>query len=354
MAFVASRLVTLVAAFAARYTSPGTGVLKVLTDTWDSDWYLAIARDGYPSVIPAGEGNAAQSPLGFFPLYPLVARAADAVLPGDLRIAAVVVNLVAGAVATVLVWRLADVLFGRDTADRTAFLFAFFPGSYALSLAYSEALFIALAAGCLLLLHRRRWWWAALVGGIGSAARPTGYALAVCCAFAVVLHWRRTRQWRPLLSPALAAGGFLAFLAYLQARTGNALAYQRVQERGWGQRIDGGGATVRRLFDALQKPDDLNLVVPSAAVLCAVVLVVLLVRARPPGTLLVFTVATLLPGVLTRGVATTPRHLFVAFPLVIGLARACVGNVYACVLALGAAALALFMFLIGGTFALTP
>lgn len=52
--------------------------------------------------------------------------------------------------------------------------------------------------------------------------------------------------------------------------------------------------------------------------------------------------------------ALTPRHLLVAFPVVIGLAKAVAGNAYDYALALSAGALSVLMFLIGGTFALTP
>lgn len=355
VAFVASRLVTLAVAYTARWFLPGWGVLTVLRSRWDAVWYLDIARNGYVSAVPEGTGSAAQVNLGFFPLFPLLTRAV-ATLPGiSIELAAVLVNFTGGAVASVLAWRLVARVFDIDVADRTAFLFCFFPGTYALSLAYSEGIFLAFAIGCLLLLEQRRFWWAALVGGIGSAARPTGYSLALACAFAVAMHWRETRDWKPLASPVLAAGGFLAFLAFLQIRTGDALAYRSVQERGWGQGVDFGTTTIRRMVDYVRDPsDDMNLLVPCLAVLAGVALLWLLARTRPPGTLLVYSGATLLPGFLSTAVALTPRHLLVAFPLVFGLAWHVRENVYACVLALSAGGLSLLMFLTGVSIVLTP
>ncbi len=46
--------------------------------SWDSSWYLDIARNGYVTRIPPGSGNPAQSDLGFFPLVPLLTRATHA------------------------------------------------------------------------------------------------------------------------------------------------------------------------------------------------------------------------------------------------------------------------------------
>src|SRR4051794_16804619 len=73
--FASSRIATLVAAAVAADLSPGHRVGTVLTHTWDTGWYLELARHGYPSVVPEQAGRAVQSTLGFFPLYPLTVRA---------------------------------------------------------------------------------------------------------------------------------------------------------------------------------------------------------------------------------------------------------------------------------------
>lgn len=355
-AYVSSRLVTLAAAYAVRYVRDGLGVVSVMTGRWDAQWYLAVAANGYPSDIPLGEGAAAQSTLGFFPLFPLLTRAVSC-LPGiGLSGAAVVVNTVAGLVASILVWRLAEEVYDRSVADRAVFVFCFFVGSYSFTFAYTEGVFLACAAGCLLLLHQRRFWWAALVGGIGSASRPTGYVLAVTCAVAVFLHWRETRDWKPLPSPMLAASGYIAFHVYLHVRTGDAFAWQRVQERGWGQRTDLGATNVRRIVDyALGPNHDLNLLVPVLSVLAIVPLAWMLVRARPPVPWLAFVAFSLVPGLISTAVALTPRHLFAAFPLLVGAAWALrEENLYRLTLATSAGVLAVLMFLSGATDALTP
>ena len=44
--------------------------LSTSLTSWDSTWYLSIAKNGYVTHIPPGSGNPAQSNLGFFPLMP--------------------------------------------------------------------------------------------------------------------------------------------------------------------------------------------------------------------------------------------------------------------------------------------
>ena len=349
-AFVASRLVTFVAIYAVRFIRPGWTILASMSRRWDGPWYLDIAQLGYPKGTPTG-----QSLVGFFPLYPLLTRWTAYVTGVRIEVAALLVNTVGAAVAVVLVWRLAETYFDREVANRAAFLFAFFPGSYAFTFGYTEGVFLACAAGCLLLLERKRWWWAALVGGIGSAARPTGYALALCCAFAVVAHWRRTRDWKPLLSPPLAASGFVAFLVYLHFHNGDAFAWQRAQERGWGQRLDFGTTTVRRIVDYAATPvDDLNLLVPVLSVLTLVPLAWMLFKAKVPGTWWVFVAAGVVPGLLSTSVALTPRHLLAAFPLLIAAGWALRDSFYVAAVGMCAGVLGVLMLITSGTTFLTP
>ncbi|HEX2039540.1 MAG TPA: glycosyltransferase family 39 protein [Acidimicrobiales bacterium] len=350
-AFVASRLVTVLGAFCARYFAPGNAVARAFTETWDAGFYITIAEDGYPSTVPE-----APSVVGFFPLYPLLARAVAAVVPGvEVPGAGLLVTLLAGAGATLLVWQLANRTFDRQAADRAALLFCFFPGSYALSMVYTEGVFILCAAACLLLLEQRRWWPAALVAGVGSAARPTGFVLALTCAFAAGVHWRRTREWKPLLAVPLAAAGFVAFLVYLQLRVGDWMAYRRVQERWWEQGVDLGATTLRRTFGFLLEPkDDFNVAVSVVAFFTILVLGWVLVRTRPPGVRVVYTAAVLAPVLLSTTNTLTARSVLSAFPLFVGLAGRLRWEWTAMLVGLFGGILAVFMLLIGPTLVITP
>ncbi len=62
------------------------------------------------------------------------------------------------------------------------------PMSIVFSMAYTEALFVALVAGTLLAAYRRLWLVAGLLGVLAGLTRPTGAALAVALAVAVVVR----------------------------------------------------------------------------------------------------------------------------------------------------------------------
>lgn len=358
VAFAASRLVVVGAAYLLRYLSPGWGVLGVLAGRWDSTWYFRVAREGYPSVLPEGTGNPAQTTLGFFPVFPMVTKAVSKLLGIGLPTAALLVNTVAAAVAVLLLWRLTRLLFDRETADRTAFLFCFFPGSYAFSYAYTEAVFLACAIGFLLLVHTERYWAAAAVGAFGSAVRPNGYVFALCLAFVVLTAWRRSGRRRPpatVFAPAVAFAGFAAFMVYLHFHLGDAMAWQRALERGWGQRLDITSTAFHRTVDYFTAPNEyLNFLVPAALVLLLIPWAWLFLKARLPAVFVLYTAAMLIPILLSSALALTPRHVLVAFPLFMAAGWALRTYAYTTAVTLSTAVLVGLVIMAGFNVEFTP
>ena len=167
-------------------TSAVRPILDVLT-SWDGLWYLRIVRSGYPRVVqPLVTYDVADARAAFFPAYPMLVRLVDRVLPGGDTMAALFTNFVLGAVAVLLVGLLARELFGVRIAERSMVLMALFPGSFVLSFAYTEALLLALAAGCMWCLLKRQWVLAGILAAIGTATRPNGIALIAACAIAAL------------------------------------------------------------------------------------------------------------------------------------------------------------------------
>ncbi len=325
LAYGASRLVTMLAV--ALSALAGRHSLHYVFTVWDGRWYERIARSGYPTSVPegdfyAGTGRAVQSEIAFFPLYPVLVRALDTVLPGGADVAGVVLSFITGAVATVLVWVIADRLAGRTVADRAAVLFAFSPGAFVLSLVYAEGLLVVFSAACLLALLDRRWVLAGVLAALATATRPNGTAVIMACAWAAgVAVWKR-REWRAVAAPVLAPAGMLAFFAYLWWHTGETLIWFRVQYQGWGERIDFGLQNAKLIPDFLTHPfQNPNKVVLIGSMLVSAVLLVVLLRARLPGVLNVHALGGL-GVVLASHINARPRFIFVAFPLVIALAKA--------------------------------
>jgi hypothetical protein len=290
---------------------------------WDARWYRIVATAGYPRAAPApGQlGEAARSPVAFFPGYPLIVRALRAV-PGVGDAGQLAVAVGCGLAATVLAAVVLRGWWPEREATLGAVAVAAFPGAAVLSLGYAEGLLLLLVAGSLLLAARGRWLAAGLAAAAASATHPTGLTLVAPLAFAALLAIRRQGAWSALLAPALAPLGFAAYLLFLRVHTGQLDTWFRVERQGWGQRVDLSGWFASRLLHQpgalLAEPGtQLSLLgYALVAVLLAVAAVGALRGRTLPALLGVQALAVLLALFADSHVGPRPRLLLAAFPLV--------------------------------------
>jgi hypothetical protein len=303
---------------------PGTplGLVTGVFTQWDGLWYLEIVRSGYPRSIPANityfqlEARAA-----FFPLYPMLVRALDPVIPGGDTVAALFINFLLSIGAVVLIGVLARRLFDTSVAERAMVLFAVFPGSFVLSYAYAEALLIVLAALCLWFLLDERWLLAGVTAALATAARPNGIALVAACAVAAFIAIYRRRDWASLIAPLLAPIGFVAFQTFLAAHTGESRPWFRVQREAWREGTSFGATAISNTLSFISHP----LASPTDA-LTAVSMAALalglwcLWRKRLPWPMIAYIAVVVALMLVPATVTARPRFLLTAFPLFISAA----------------------------------
>jgi len=311
--YLASRVGMLLVATATA-SNTHQPVVKVLTP-WDSFWYLTIAQSGYVRHIPPGQGNAAQSDLGFFPLVPMLTRATHLVTGFDWAVSGLVTTSVLGLAAAVAVWWMLHDLFGRTGADRGTALVFFSPGALVLSLVYTEAATILFVAATLLALRRSRWVVAGLCAAVATTADPVGSAVIVPCVVGAVLAVRRRGEWKAIAAPLLAPFGIGVFFLYLWAHAGSPFEYFRAQRAGWqgGTYFGGIPGSFGHLFGHWFADPDYA--VKAVSALVAVALLVIFFRARPPGTWIGYVMAVLAFGAISPVIGVTPRLVLRGFPL---------------------------------------
>lgn len=211
-------------------------------------------------------------------------------------------------------------------------LLTLFPGSFVLSLAYSEALALALAALALLGLLRRWWLVAGMAGALATATRPNMLVLVAAGAVAAVMQYRQgLRPWKavlapvlaPLLAPLLTLAGVGLYVGYLRIHTGYWDAWQRAESR-FGQRRDFLTGFFRRLPHQLQLAftgDHANDTVYLASLVALVVLLLLALRPLIHPVLMAYCLGLAALSVSYSAVNARPRFLLAAFPLVLGYSR---------------------------------
>ncbi|MDA3006792.1 MAG: glycosyltransferase 87 family protein [Actinomycetota bacterium] len=288
--------------------------------SWDAAWYQRIVDDGYPRSVPADvtfymeEARAA-----FFPGFPYLARVADVVIPGGSSVAMLVLNVVLGWVAVWACGHLARQLWGVEVATAAMVIVAIFPGSFVLSMGYSEALMLSLTAGCLVMLLRERWVWAGVLGLVATATRPNAVALVLA---ALVMVWMvrddAARRWRALATTAVIPIGFVMTQWLIGWRAGEAGVWFRVQREAWDEGLSLGVSTARFIYEFIVDP----LASPTRAITAASVIVVAggvwaMWRTRTHPVVVAYTLGVVALMLSPATVTARPRFVLVAIGVLI-------------------------------------
>jgi hypothetical protein len=162
---------------------PGYGVVAT---NWDGQWYRLIAEQGYPVHLPVDvHGHVVMNGWAFFPLFPVTAGWVSRLSGLGFTTIAPVLNVLLGAVAVVVMYRLLRARLSTFAASATIVVTCVFMAAPALQLSYTEGLALLLVCLCLLLLTSRRYAWFALAALALSLTRP----IALVLVPVVAAHW---------------------------------------------------------------------------------------------------------------------------------------------------------------------
>ncbi len=190
---------------------------------WDCWWYSDIATTGY--WYRPGE----QSPVAYFPAFPMLIRAVNFAL-GDVWLSGVVVSLGCGIAGAVLFSKWAKTVAPAH-ANTAALALAVYPlAVYLYGIVYSDGLFLLLVVGAFFALEKDRIVLATVLGICATAGRPVAPAV-VLGLLARSLELGRTPRH---FLPALACLGLLGWMLFLHLQFGDALAFVHVESApGW-------------------------------------------------------------------------------------------------------------------------
>ena len=302
--------------------------LKHLIMSWDSNRYQIIAVHGYSYE----SGNLHHDSLfAWFPGYPAVIDTISWIPGIGTARAAFGVTIAAGLAAAWGLTRLGMTLTGdRRVSLVMPALWAVAPGSIALSILYSEALFCALAIWSLIALVERRWLTAAGLTILAGTVRSTAVALVAAvtiAALAALIRAARARQkftawWRPAAALLLAPLGLLGYWGYT--------AWTLHQPGGWiwleknmRMGFDGGQSTILAFKNAIVDGPTAPVALTLLVIAAAAVLAICSLTERMPVYLHVYTLAVVLIALTSAAyyLGSKPRFLLPAVLLGLPLAR---------------------------------
>jgi len=161
-----------------RWEGVGNGWLNPWT-LYDSEYYLAIAREGYQSLTTP-----------FFPLYPLFMRIGGQSETG-LAWAGFIISNISLIAALYFLYRLTELDYDSKTAATAVWLLAFFPTTAFFSAVYTESLFLLLLILCFYAARTKRWLAAGLAGGLAGLCRNPGALIFI----ALTLEYLRAQDF---------------------------------------------------------------------------------------------------------------------------------------------------------------
>ncbi len=336
--FLASRVVTWTTMAIAAVVTHRSILQEV--DRWDSKWFLKAAGTGWPRHLPYEHGHVVYDTIAFFPLFPLCIRGLNHLTGLSLLGSGIVVTSVTGLTAMIAVWVLVRHYADQGSADRATLLLAFFPGSFVLSLVYSEGIVITLLALGLLALITRRWLLAGVLGLLASAASPIALAFEVSCLWCAYRALHDDRDWRSLAAPVLAPLGFVAYQLWLWGHTGNLAAWRLTERQAW-KSYPSVAFAVHTVWVFLSDPVATNKTqdLLFAGTVLTVFAAVVALRSRMPVPMLVYGLSAAVLGLVSAPIGLRPRFIFLAFPLVVAVGTWLRGRNYLTVLSASTALL---------------
>ncbi|MFV1917683.1 MAG: mannosyltransferase family protein [Patescibacteria group bacterium] len=187
---------------------------------FDGEHFLSIAYRGYQPLT-----------YFFFPVYPLITKYAAYFL-GDsftnLAVSGLIVSNISFFVALMGLWKLFKLDYRKDVVLLAVILLLSFPASFYFASLYSESLFLALAVWSLYFARKKNWILAGLLGGLSTATRLVGIALVPALIAEAWIQYKKdkkTNMVQPIIGTLLVPLGILAYMYFLNLKTGDPLEF---------------------------------------------------------------------------------------------------------------------------------
>lgn len=240
-------------------TTTGKSAEVLLSRRWDSLWYVRVTQWGYNFTLTAPDGRIL-SDRAFYPFFPWVEHAVSVATSVSLPTAGLMVSAMASLCAAAGVYEAVREATGERAAAFAVVLWAAVPVGIVQSMAYSEALFTALAAWTLVSAAKERWVAAGALAAAAALTRPVGVAVVLAVVVGACGQSLRSsrvsaqQQIRRLVGALIAVTGLVAYPIWV-GRHGHdgVLGYMDVQ-RAWGVGFDGGVAFAVFLGRLLRGP----------------------------------------------------------------------------------------------------
>jgi hypothetical protein len=211
----------------------------------DCSRYTDIAKSGYEKLDLSQFNYSRMANFAFFPLFPLASFLASQLLDLSPQTGVLLASKLFFLLSIYAFIKMVQTIAPSSHALVNGSIAAFNPYSIYGNAGYTEPLFLLLTCIFFALLGRSMFLRAGLTGALLSATRLVGVVSIVSYLISLTLPWptwRWRNRFKGLAGMALIPTGLLLFMAHLQERTGDPLAFIHIQ-RAWGRATPTGPAS---------------------------------------------------------------------------------------------------------------
>ncbi|MGO3178271.1 MAG: hypothetical protein ACTIJR_01740, partial [Brevibacterium linens] len=176
-------------------SSPVTTTLNDFLNFWDGGWYVRVADEGYPRVLPVDEsGSVAENQWAFYPLHPSIVATVSDLTGLSYEVISPIASTIAAGLASIVILHLFRKYVDAGQALTGLALVMFFPPAAIFSTGYAESLTLLLQATALFLVVERRYLTAIPVVAFMDLSRPIGVAFSFFMLFHLIDRFLRRRS----------------------------------------------------------------------------------------------------------------------------------------------------------------
>ena len=311
--------------------------IPVYTESWRNAWmklntdaghYLTIAEDWYQQT---GNDDVL---IVFFPMLPILIRCANVVI-GNSYISAQLINCIAVALASGMIYLTLLPIMGGKSSRRAAILALLLPGAIFLNSPMTEPLFILFSACGFFFLGKKKYLTAGIFTALAGFTRSLGVILAIPIAlvgfnqFIAFLRKRAKFPWLVIPGLLVSVLGTLGYL-YINYRVhGDPLKFLEFQHSNWYQEACPFYDTARYmqyyLVDSFGDnwENFVSLWLPQVIAVLSVLLVMMRKARKLPASYTAYFLVYFAVAIGCTWLLSSVRYLSAAIPVIAALGLSC-------------------------------
>jgi len=275
---------------------------------WDGPHYIEIAENWYQT---SGEPSLF---IVFFPLYPLLIKLTNFLI-NDFSTSAILVSLIFSFIATIALFELVLLDFGKKVAYLSVWFLNIYPLAYFLQASYTESLFLSVSL-LTIYFYRKKFNIISGTFGIFSTLTRVNAMLLLPLLLFEIKNFKKD-----LLSLIILPFGFLVYLGINFSIYGNFFHFIKPLQENWYKNLDYPWNGIRNLMNSIPHFKEPNFYIYFSEIVAilfiTIMTIVVFIKVRKSYALFMF--LNLLLVTSTNFILSTPRYSLSLFPIFISL-----------------------------------